>query len=731
MPLMPKDGEGTCKSRDKSPYKYSCDDKTEQIMRKLVRKRGIVKGRLTRFASHLNSLTSLTTELRVDLKLRIKGAEILFSEFNEIQSKVEEIVPDCDIDEQLDQRQQFEDSYYSILARAESILSKDEEVPKSSTCHHHSNKPVSVKLPTISLPTFDGAYEHWLEYRDTYLSLVHNSTDISNIQKMHYLKSSLKGSAQQVINSIEISSDNYPVAWELLLNRYNNTRLIVHSHVKALFSIQPLSKESPSLIRSLIDIIINNLRALKTLGEPTDSWDTLIIYIVACKLDKTTERKWEENKGSLLSDSMSSLKVNDLVKFLKDRADLLETLSLSHSKENNNNNTHNKKYSSVNTSQCNVSSNKPPPPPSSYDRKQTNRFLCVVCKRKHPIYTCYTFINMNLQSKLKIVSDHNLCENCLRSGHTVENCLFGPCKQCNLKHNSLIHNNNRTTMTAAVTEATVPPSAAGTACDHNNQFIQVSNFHTDSYSNTQGLNMKPVLLSTALVEIPDKDNNYHVACALLDSGSQSCFVTRSLCQSLDLPLIQSTHEIRGVGNVVSHSTQTCEIVIKSRINTYSTRIKCFVLSEITATLPAVQVQSARLHIPNNMQLANTQFLESQKIDILIGADLFWDLLIDGKMRLPSGPHLQNTKLGWIISGSINHITQSDRRVQCNFTQSMDNQLRSFWELEELPKPRDMRTKEERACEESFITTTTRDSDGRFCVRIPLKKSPDVLGDSFL
>ncbi|XP_041989038.1 uncharacterized protein LOC121740416 [Aricia agestis] len=138
---------------------------------------------------------------------------------------------------------------------------------------------------------------------------------------------------------------------------------------------------------------------------------------------------------------------------------------------------------------------------------------------------------------------------------------------------------------------------------------------------------------------------------------------------------------------------------------------------------------------DSFKLANTQFLGSQKIDVLIGADHFWDLLIDGKMRLPSGPFLQNTKLGWIISGPIDSSIVRRGHVQCNVStelspSTIDDQLRKFWELEELTLPRNSHTEDELACEQSFVTNTTRENHGRFVVHIPLKNSAEVLGESY-
>ncbi|XP_062531657.1 uncharacterized protein LOC134201239 isoform X1 [Bombyx mori] len=737
---MPTD---SVKSRDKSPNLLSAE--SNDLVRALVKKRGIIKCRLTKFTNHVTSLENsdervFNNEIRIDLKLRIQGAATLFSEFNDIQTKIEENVSESELAGQCDQRELFENSYYSTLAHAESILNN--EVMSCSKSCHNSYREAPVKLPTISMPTFDGAYEHWLEFRDTFTSLVHNCKDISSIQKFHYLKSCLKGNAELVIHSIEFSSDNYEVAWELILNRYNNCRLLVHNHVKALFTLPTLAKESPILIRNLIDTISKNLRALKILGEPTDSWDTLINYIIVSKLDRITEREWETHKCTLFSNennSKNTIKLDELIRFLKHRADMLETLKLSHSKDTTATIIENKKQHKYNyTTHCNVSSS----PNKSYDRQLRGKALCVKCNANHPLYSCNKFIESDLESKLKLIRVHNLCKNCLRSGHTLNNCRFGPCRKCDKKHNSLIHNDNSASdisfhtttstegdkITDDVRAPRVPAPATPAACTDSLR-IQVNKSHMQTQCN-EFVSVQSILLSTAVVEVADVHGTYHKARALLDSGSQRCFISKSLCQLLNTRLIQSTNEVQGVGDTVIYSTQACNIVVKSCIdNTFTTRIHCYVLSKITASVPIVCQLGAQFCFPDNIRLADPDFLGSRPIDILIGADLFWDLLGEGKIRLPNGPYLQNTSLGWIISGPINN-SYTQKNTQIHFTNALDTQLRLFWEIEELPKIRDAQTEEERACEEHFIRTTTRNSEGRFCVRVPLNQSPEVLGDSY-
>ncbi|XP_052755676.1 uncharacterized protein LOC128201782 [Galleria mellonella] len=672
-------------NRERSPNRLIANNENDnELLRDLVKTRGILKSRLTKFSKAVSDITleQLTNQKCADVKLRMQGITSLFAEFSDVQTKIEKIVRDSDLDSQLTQRELFEDCYYHALAQAECLLKSVEVTSASSKGSNRASQ--SIKLPTISLPVYDGTYEHWIEYRDIFLSLVHNSDEISDIQKFHYLKSSLKGSAELVIDSLEFSASNYVVAWELLLNRYNNSSLLVHNHVKALFTIQKLSKESPHALRKLTDIILRNLRALKILGEPTEYWDTLIIFIITSKLDETTEREWEQFKCTTrkyINDN-SSLKVDDLLMFLRDRADMLETLLVSHRvnsdvKTQNATSQQSSYYPSHKKSQhkvhCNVSTNK-----SQQGRITSTKKSCLMCNADHPLYSCQTFLDTNLDAKLQFITANKLCENCLRPGHSVSMCKFGPCRLCFKKHNTLIHNN--------VTDR-----------------VAVVSMHLADNETPGSSQMTPATVAPPAQSIP----------AQIHSSRSTC-------------------EIRGVGNTVTTSSQICDIEIKSRIDNYSARIKCFVLPHITSTLPtAMYSQRAQsFMIPDYIQLADPQYYESQNIDILIGADLFWDLLCEGKMRLPNGPFLQNTRLGWIISGPIEFNTHNiNTSVQCNFTQSIDTQLRRFWELEDVPKTSDIQTDEERSCEEAFIRTTTRNSDGRFCVSLPLKQSPSVLGES--
>lgn len=67
----------------------------------------------------------------------------------------------------------------------------------------HRTENVSVKLPPLPIPTFNGAYEEWQSFRNNWQSIIDSQNGLSNIVKMHYLKSHVSGSALSVVKNYQ------------------------------------------------------------------------------------------------------------------------------------------------------------------------------------------------------------------------------------------------------------------------------------------------------------------------------------------------------------------------------------------------------------------------------------------------------------------------------------------------------------------------------------------------
>lgn len=139
----------------------------------------------------------------------------LWNEFDTVQSQIEE----CDQgDTQSQERIAFEESYYRTLAeirkridfKADVIATRNRLPPQvESTETEGISQQDKVKLPRPDLPKFNGTYSQWLLFRDTFHALIESNTTLGNIQKFYYLKSCLHGNAAQILQSLEISADNY------------------------------------------------------------------------------------------------------------------------------------------------------------------------------------------------------------------------------------------------------------------------------------------------------------------------------------------------------------------------------------------------------------------------------------------------------------------------------------------------------------------------------------------
>ncbi|XP_045778928.1 uncharacterized protein LOC123876677 isoform X1 [Maniola jurtina] len=193
----------------------------------------------------------------------------------------------------------------------------------------------------------------------------------------------------------------------------------------------------------------------------------------------------------------------------------------------------------------------------------------------------------------------------------------------------------------------------------------------------------------------------------------------------------------GIGNLTSHCTnELCSFQLKSLHSDYVAELTCPVLPELTGDIPRLLINTNNLKFPTDVQLADPNFYKPSPIDVLVGADLFWHIVGCERQTLGANkPYLINSEFGWILSGPINSGTHPSN-IRCNFqvsspqSENLDKLLNRFWELEEF-SPKKLLSEDEKSCEEHFQAHTTRDSSGRFCVRLPLKDTPDCLGNSYI
>ncbi|XP_018361755.1 PREDICTED: uncharacterized protein LOC108760355 [Trachymyrmex cornetzi] len=144
-------------------------------------------------------------------------------------------------------------------------------------------------------------------------------------------------------------------------------------------------------------------------------------------------------------------------------------------------------------------------------------------------------------------------------------------------------------------------------------------------------------------------------------------------------------------------------------------------------------QSSFAHL-SELQWADPQPSSADPIEMIIGADLYGSVLLPGLRKGSADrPAAQNSIFGWIISGPISTSSSSHAcHVSVHhttLTSHLNDEIRRFWEIEELPQLSYF-TPEEQRCEEHFRTTHSRDANGHYVVRLPFKSNtPLQIGES--
>jgi hypothetical protein len=123
-------------------------------------------------------------------------------------------------------------------------------------------------------------------------AIVHENGSLPEIQKFHYLRSYLS-EAERLVSNLPMTANNYTIAWRLLVERYENKRLIAASHIRQLLGIKQLHKEPVAEFSELVNTISNNVNALQPLNIQVSLSDLIISQIITKKLDSTTRKAWE------------------------------------------------------------------------------------------------------------------------------------------------------------------------------------------------------------------------------------------------------------------------------------------------------------------------------------------------------------------------------------------------------------------------------------------------------
>ncbi|CAI6344950.1 unnamed protein product [Macrosiphum euphorbiae] len=588
--------------------------------------------------------------------------------------------------------------YYSINASFETLgLNKKEtQHPVRSTNN----------LPKIQLPSFNGDILQWRSFRDTFISLVHSDTLLPAITKFHYLLAAVSGSAASVVRSVPLTEANYAIVWDALLERYDNKRLLLNAHLDSMFHLTPINTATLSNLKQFVTTFQENFAAIKAL-EVNDLSGFVLFYIASRTLDLNTKRLFESEYHDVAVPTLDML-----LDFVKMRCNVLQNSSSSY----------------VSAPRLNEKQYKPKS--SFVTASSSDNTTCIVCKSNHNLYQCPKFTQRPVKQRFKFARSNKLCMNCLSSLHKTSDCKSThTCRHCSLKHNSLLHLEFKTPARSSQhhnaeessSERSTPSTSSGV---DNSQFVGTSRCAAN------------VVLGTAIVRIQNSAGAWTPIRVLVDPGSQVSIITNECVSRLGLKRRHCTTSVTGLSQTrVATTKGVVDCTIASIVHSITNESKIFcepiILSKIIGLMPNMPLPNSIRSSYSHVLLADPQFDVPGPIDFLLGADVYPQILGPSSraLHIPGLPSALETTLGWIILGSSVDKGKSPKvTLMLTSEVTIDNLLRTFWEIEE-PIPTNKFFTGDQKCEEFFCRTTTRDATGRFTLSLPFKHNSSLLGVS--
>ena len=598
-------------------------------------------------------------------------------------------------DEEDQVRAQFDMMHYAIKSTYHAL----EVNASKATPSNQSVAASHVKLPKIALPRFSGDLAMWPSFIALFNASIHENKQASPMEKYQYLLASLSGDALSVVKNLPLDAEHYQIAYDLLNGRYQNKRNLATNYMHSILNAKTLKADSAQSLRGLLDTFEENVRALNLMGFPTKHWDFFLLIIMLDKLTPTLREKFEaEHRKSEIP------RYEQLIEFLREYVQVFSSMSVS-----------------VGTARAKDKEN----PKAKVASFVTATSKCLLCAESHMLAKCPEFLKLSAKERYSKVRELKLCINCLRERHRASRCSSSyRCQTCQAKHHTLLHFGNGSCDTSdSKTESrrdSTPETAEATTSRDSKSFVT-----------SVAPKSRIVLLSTARAEIVDNHGNTRPVRILLDSASQSNFVTESCLQKGNFAREQHRSIVLAVNDSRAATTKgkTHFTIRIRRQNHVNIPVTATVLSRITSRLPNEPVEARTWKHLQGLPLADPEYHRPDSIDVLLGAEIYVSLLREGFRKGGEGePGAFNTVFGWVLVGPAPPAAASSS-VHSFVTvfESIDNTMKKFWQLEEVPDKDSSR--EDEKCEKLFKETTTRDASGRFIVSYPFNVEKPCFVDS--
>lgn len=355
----------------------------------------------------------------------------------------------------------------SSTIEAQSTHTQNENVDTQKVseekCDDDAHNSHQLKTMTISKP-FNASLNDWLEFHEKFKGYA-TDEKLSDEQKMIELVQVCTPELLQALNTT-----GFEETWNKLMRKFNDKYTLTTFYLRKLQNLEVMAYATAESIEKLLSEAKNIKKAFEQFGEKLD--EKSLIFAIVSKLDVQTQRAWNRYRNILAEswalseqkktwEHMPTLEM--LFKFLDDEKEIYASevaAALPFNKQRNEmidalSSDDNQSYAKVAALPIEYAHTGAIPKANRTQITQSEanaqNFKCMAeCENKafHPLFKCPKFLIMHLESRIAIISKHNICMKCFRTDHAGD-CLERksnyPCERCKpsiVYHNSSICPNN-------------------------------------------------------------------------------------------------------------------------------------------------------------------------------------------------------------------------------------------------------------------------------------------------
>ena len=402
--------------------------------------------------------------------------------------------------------------------------------------------------------------------------------------------------------------------------------------MRALFHLSKPGNDRSSL-RVFSDKLEALIRGLEALGKGVDSYGDLLVCILLDKLNSDVRRNLSRQHGA------TDWSLDELRNAIKREIEVLEDMT-----PEKKSNISSKQKTGVYFSES----------------KSTKPKRCAFCTGDHFPYQCKEVSSP--EERLKVAKVKRLCLNCLTNNtpHLAKDCKSSfRCRICNKSHHTSLHQ--------ALEDKATSESASSDGLFKNDSTSRVT---TAVGLNHAASSFQPFIFLKTAIALAKSRCRQHQVNILVDEGSQQSFITAKVAKQLRLqPLWRESLLLSGllVNSAESNYYDVTKVDIIGR-NGASVTVEVVILEQLVEPLddPYRKVVNSLSYLQGLPLAHPTSELSTFSVNILIGANFFWDLVGDKYIR-EAGPTAVSSIFGFLISGPLSgeDFSTSKQRVSVN------------------------------------------------------------------